>query len=714
MRIFAPHMPPSAIRFGIFICLTMLVLPAALRGQDNAADSTQEEKVWSHAALGRFRGDSIELRWAPATYAIWKHAAENGWTLERIELSRNPGNTDDPTPISGEDQFRDIGANPIMPWREDEWQKRVAKTDSNTAVALQLLLTEPALPVGSDPLAIMKKLSEEQASAHGFAMMAADFSKITAQALGLRYVDRNIKAGKTYIYRLYIKTPLEGVKLDTMEWLVDTREVYVPVPVQKVFMEYGDGELAVHWIQMNDGFFSAYDIERSEDKKNWKKLNPKPYVPGQSPNGEGSHFFVDTTITGNYKRYFYRVCGYTPFGEKGAWSEIVSEQARDLKAPAPAYGIRAMDVGMNSVKVSWDAFATESDLKGFYVGKSSVAAGVFEKISTLLPIRTREFIDRKADPLNANYYVVFSVDTAGNESMSYVAYADLTDTIAPAKPTGLSAEADTLGNVFLTWNEGPELDIIGYRVYWANDPNAEFSQLTGDLVPGLNYVDSIELNTLTKKVYYRIAAVDHRYNHSEMSDILALGRPDRVAPVAPVIRDYSIEEGAIRFRWIPSSSNDVKQQILMRSTGDGEWNEYKVLGAAITTFTDNSLEKGQEYAYALVAVDDAGNRSEPSFPLRLTSRENGVRQGISNFSLVFDDKIAGAKLSWNNPAADATVMIYRNSGNGLVYYRSAAPGANSYTDRALPAPKVQVSYAVKIKYSDGSESALSEALLLAR
>ena len=57
---------------------------------------------------------------------------------------------------------------------------------------------------------------------------------------------------------------------------------------------------------------------------------------------------------------------------------------------------------------------------------------------------------------------------------------------------------------------GPEADIIGYRVYWANDTLAEFSQLTGEVFAGTIYGDSINIKTLSEYAYYKIVAVDHR------------------------------------------------------------------------------------------------------------------------------------------------------------------------------------------------------------
>ena len=63
-------------------------------------------------------------------------------------------------------------------------------------------------------------------------------------------------------------------------------------------------------------------------------------------------------------------------------------------------------------------------------------------------------------------------------------------------------------------------DLYGYRVFRANSKHEEFSQITVESVFYSHYTDTISLQTLTKKVYYKILAVDQRQNWSEFSSIL--------------------------------------------------------------------------------------------------------------------------------------------------------------------------------------------------
>ncbi|HDP76232.1 MAG TPA: hypothetical protein ENN49_10305 [Bacteroidales bacterium] len=57
-------------------------------------------------------------------------------------------------------------------------------------------------------------------------------------------------------------------------------------------------------------------------------------------------------------------------------------------------------------------------------------------------------------------------------------------------------------------------NIIGYRVYRANDPSREFIAVSGHIHPDTMFFDSISLNTLSQNIYYRVSAVNSRYQYS--------------------------------------------------------------------------------------------------------------------------------------------------------------------------------------------------------
>jgi hypothetical protein len=101
---------------------------------------------------------------------------------------------------------------------------------------------------------------------------------------------------------------------------------------------------------------------------------------------------------------------------------------------------------------------------------------------TLSPT-SREFTDVAALMLDRNYYYVNAIDTAGNTSSSRIAYGLIEDTIPPAPPVALEGSIDSNGIVTINWEKNSELDIQGYKVFFANADYHEFSLKTGRTIP---------------------------------------------------------------------------------------------------------------------------------------------------------------------------------------------------------------------------------------
>ena len=86
----------------------------------------------------------------------------------------------------------------------------------------------------------------------------------------------------------------------------------------------------------------------------------------------------------------------------------------------------------------------------------------------------------------------------------------------PAAPVGLKGRIEKTGLVYLSWDANKEDDVKGYKVYFANAADHVFTQITTEPDSLNNFVDSITLKTLTKDIWYKIAAVDYNNNHSDI------------------------------------------------------------------------------------------------------------------------------------------------------------------------------------------------------
>ena len=270
---------------------------------------------------------------------------------------------------------------------------------------------------------------------------------------------------------------------------------------------------------------------------------------------------------------------------------------------------------------------------------------------------------------------------------------------------------DTSGVVRLHWNLGPEMDIMGYRVYFANSPDHEFSNETPYPIQDTAFTDTISLKTLTKFIYYKIVAVDRNFNHSVQSDILALVRPDILKPITPIFANYKVKEQEVMLEFIPSSSPDVREHRLMRrESGTTNWVDVTSWKkpSVLKSYTDKSVKGASYYEYTLMAIDSAGNASDlaPTVDVRVIPKAS--REQVMSPNSIFDKAKKSVVLSWSKPtAAVEYYTIYRGKdGKRPVSLTTVDANAVRFEDATYPGKGTYV-YMIKAFYVDRGESPLT-------
>ncbi|HET6512605.1 MAG TPA: hypothetical protein VFH43_10470, partial [Candidatus Kapabacteria bacterium] len=523
-------------------CIAMLFVVSLLAFNANAQPvdltepppDTTDPRHASIELIARSYGDSVVLRWGPSRPGAWIIANKLGYIVERAAIS----DADQGKPV-----FTRVAPNVLMPWPLDEWKRRIQRENKYGAIAAQMLYGGKANPdAGGKSVNSLLNAAKELQNRHGFALFSADNDAIAAEGLGLRAVDRNVKPGDRYIYRVFVASVDPTYRIDSGYIVVDVaRAIPNPAPVD-LQAEGRDGRIVLTWKDFPGASYSGFRVYRADaGSENYRELTSTPIIAvttkaNSLPEPPSYH---DTTIV-NYKQYKYRVIGISAFAELSDAAEVAA-YGRDLTAP-PAPSIQNPEqTGRGRVQIKWTMpQGNHPDLNGFVIARSASSVGGFVQITPQqLPKTAREFTDNAATP-EEPYYMVGAVDTAGNVAPSLTAYVVIVDSMPPAPPKGLRASVDTTGIVTLRWNLGPEPDIVGYRVLWANDPTHEFTQRTNVPIQDTFFVDTISLKSLTPYVYYRVAALDDRYNHSEMSPMLMVKRPDIIPPDASVFSDVFV------------------------------------------------------------------------------------------------------------------------------------------------------------------------------
>jgi fibronectin type 3 domain-containing protein len=321
------------------------------------------------------------------------------------------------------------------------------------------------------------------------------------------------------------------------------------------------------------------------------------------------------------------------------------------------------------------------------------------------------FTDRQ--PGLTNYYAlsVFDVETEKFSSNSNL-YAELIDSIPPSLPSGLAGKIDTTGIVRLAWNKNKDKDIDGYRVYRSNRPDFEFMLISPSVITDTLFTDSVNLNTLTKQVYYRLRAIDLRQNQSEFSAILELKRPDIIPPVSPRIQNIEEQKNGLLITWLNSSSEDVvRHHIYRKESNDSVFQLLTALEkrpGTQSTYQDKSVQAGETYIYQIKAEDDSGLYSVPSSPVQKKAPGEIAEQIV----LKKQEYLGEVRLTWTVKSKKkvARILIYKALDDAsLQSYDSSTE--NSYTDKELATEKT-FRYRIKALYEDGSSSGLSNEIVV--
>lgn len=685
----------TGIKSIITLAIVLLINTVAWAQENKPASSAQDTSEFPTEELngiGRYHNKKVELRWAPGSFSGWNLGNISGYSIQRQAYTGNPMFDPEAEPVDSD--F--VNYANVSKWSLETFQANATDSnDVNVGIAMELLYGADQVPTATGGMNLIKTILDDQARRHAFALLSADFSKTAAKGLGLSFEDKEVQPNKFYLYRIFFSKEDEMMKTDTAYIAVDTRFVYRPDSVKHCFVETFDQQLAIFWTRQNDLSFTAYDIERSLDKKKWEQLNDRPFLSSDAT--DAPHLFTDTNLINN-KTYYYRVRGYTPFGEKGNYSIVMQGSPKDITPPAPAFGVTAKDMGNGIVEIKWDAVNNEPDFDGFYIGRSNSAVGPFDKISTKLSGDTRAFGDFTPNPLDNNYYVVISADKLGNEATSYVALGYILDSVPPTPPTGLKAVIDTNGIVGINWDQGPEADIIGYRIYRANQTDVEFSQLSGELIPGLYFEDTVVVKTLSEEVYYKVVAVDHRYNHSEYSEILMVKKPDLIPPVQAKFSNYESTESGISLNWYATPSKDAVSLALFRSkfgSTDKADTLYRGNPQVVGTYIDTNLLAGEKYQYQILVTDDAGNKTLNTALTAKTPITLQSKTSINASAKMVNEQV---QIDWSiKSPADAKVIIYLNNAKIL----ATLPGTdNKFNYNGSTSDVLEI----KIVYKDGSET----------
>ena len=618
--------------------------------------------------------DTVQLRWAPTSVAILIDGLKNGYEIIR----------------TGPDGSKSIDVLPFKTRKssfvpKDSFEVALAEYVSDFSQATPSELLEM-------PFAILT--------------LGASPYKSIARLSGVYYEDINLpkgeysyqiktKDGKSNSNSVSVKTPDMSKNVACTELIAESR-----VDIKEAF---------IHWEakELNE-FYGGYWILKSEDKQNFEVLNKTPlfYFTSQYEENKTVIDFVDTAVVEG-KTYYYQIQPMNQFGDKGAKSNIA-----EVYIQKRLNGICVIDTvkmkDFNREILGWYKSDTEDEIGEFILTRSDSIKGPYSEVERTSATDNNFVFNYKASLTSGDrhYFKVIALSVDGDSAYSYPYYHFSLDQIPPGKCTELTGVIDSLGIARLTWNAPEDKDIRGYRVFRSNSEKGEYIEVTRTFAENGKFSDTLYLGSLTNEVYYKVRAVDLNFNNGPLTKGVLLMKPDTIAPVAGVIKAYKVKESGIYLAWNNSSSEDLKQQYLIRKSKVKVDTVLK-FHKEKDTLLDVSGKVGASYQYALIAEDESGNTSE-SKAIHI-KYEIGYRPApeFVKVEVLRDSQMI--KLEWEKSAEDIyAIKIYRAKADGKFrLYKTIREDVNVLEDKDLNINN-EYHYKIQIKYNSGIQSKLSE------
>jgi hypothetical protein len=164
------------------------------------------------------------------------------------------------------------------------------------------------------------------------------------------------------------------------------------------------------------------------------------------------------------------------------------------------------------------------------------------------------------------------------------------------------------------------VNLLGYNVYRVEKSQTEVGQtpINSTLVTGTSYSDQTfrfgeEYNYVVRSVSLGTSGDQVESLNSNAIPVTPL---DTFAPSAPAKPSIAATPGRLALFFPANPERDVAGYYIYRSTDPDlpkeQWTKVTPSLLTRTTFQDETVEPGKKYYYYVVAVDTAGNKSNPS------------------------------------------------------------------------------------------------------
>lgn len=540
-------------------------------------------------------------------------------------------------------------------------------------------------------------------------LLSCNFDKRFAMAAGLYQVDSTISNSKKYTYQFAVYTTSKSINTNQLFSVeVDASVLSSNKQINDLKVKSRNKICTVNWKATNyTNEYYGYNIYRSEDSVSYKKINGNPLVFTRTEYEKDKQFMLyKDTMPKTDKKFYYYIKGINLFGEEGDPSNIVTAISITPVNSRPT--IDSLNVIQNKVvQLKWKMENSEETKlpKKYVLQKSETESAGYSSIfesSTIL-----SYSDKNVS--KGSYYRIMAVLNNNDTIYSFSRYATIIDTVPPLIPTNFKAKVDKSGIVTLSWKKNTENDIQGYKLFKSNRPQDEFVQMNEKFITDSVSLDKLNLKTLSKNIYYKIAATDNNYNTSALSEYIEVKRPDTIPPQSPILVSVFQNTNGIIVKYILSSSGDIGKEVLLKKgENDIAFKEFMAFSKkdSVGEIIDTLIDQGKTYAYKLQSIDEDGNVSY-SRTLDFLF-ETGFRKKIKDISFTVDRTAKKIDLAWKYDEKNVEkFIIYRSKKDEKPTIIKTVEGNTlQFTDRTVNIGNVY-EYRIKAALVNGAESTIS-------
>ncbi len=563
----------------------------------------------------------------------------------------------------------------------------------------------------TDPGQIMIKLKKDPIYSTLFSLQKPKL----AMLLGRLLIDKNIKTGATYSYKVAFVTSdgkekkvTSPIRVTTaVPSLKKTHDFKVTVANRMANIRFSYPLFS--WA--NPDPVVGFNVYRSDDGgKTYIKVNSSYLYRMDKPTVELQDGLLNYGST-----YYYRISLLTFWGEEIDGSSIIKIFVKDTEPPAIISGIEAR-AKEDYIVINWN-LSSEGDVAGYNIFRGERPEKVSLKLNEkLIPVLEPVFIDSSAVEGVQYFYGVKAVDKNGNASkMSSKPFAVIPDNVPPVAPENVKAKYVN-GMVNITWQPVSDKALRGYYVY-RGENKKKLPQLTPKPleVKTLAYADSgFGEKKFKPGVTYWVAvrAVDMAWNLSDYT-YCEITVPDNVPPEEPTGIFAEVRpNGDLFLSWNPSPAPDVvKYKIYMKNSNDKEFSLYKTVGKDTLELFFPRRPKGQPVSFKITALDDFDNESLKSAFKEIMIRDYSPPPHPRN--VFFEKNEKGILFTWNK-VVDFDLVGYRiyRSGSATGEYKAVVANIIKQEKYLFPIDMQKGYYQVRAVDSSGNESKNNEIVFI--